>query len=179
MKREDLTALGITDESVLNKIMDFHGADIEKQKNTITTLTTERDGLKTQLGEANGKLAGYDPDWKTKAGTAAQAAEKQITAMKFDYALSDALKAAKVRDVVAVKAHLNMDGLKQNGDEIVGLNDQLAKIKENSGFLFEDSDGKPAPKFSDHTPGPSAPPTEGNEKVNNALREALGHGGNQ
>lgn len=174
MKREDLTALGIKDDGVIDKIMSLHGADVEKHKNTISTLTTERDGLKTQLGEANGKLAGYDPDWKNKADTAEQDAQKKIDAMKFDYALDGALKTAKARDIVGVKAHLNTDGLKQNGDEIVGLNDQLSKIKESYGYLFEDE--KPAPKFSGPTPGPQNATQTDNEKMNTAIREAFGHG---
>ncbi|MCI1966869.1 MAG: phage scaffolding protein [Oscillospiraceae bacterium] len=175
MKREDLTALGITEDATLDKIMALHGADIEKQKNTITTLTTERDGYKTQLDTANGKLAGYDPDWKNKADTAETDAQKKIDAMKFDYAISDALKSAKARDVVGVKAHLDMNGLKQNGGEIVGLNDQLSKIKESYGYLFEDD--KPAPKFSDHAPGAQSAAQTDTEKMNSAIREAFGHGG--
>lgn len=179
MKREDLTALGISDEDTIKKIMDLHGNDLTKLQNNITTLTTERDGIKTQLGEANGKLAGYDPDWKSKADTAATEAQKKIDALKFDYALTDALKAAKAKDVVAVKAHLNMDGLKQNGDEIVGLNDQLTKIKESSGFLFEDDKPGPAIKISGHTPGASTEGATANEKMNSAIREAFGGGAQQ
>jgi len=173
MKTEELTALGLTEDQA-SKVFELHGKEITKLQNSVNTLTTERDGLKTQLGEANTKLTGYDPDWKAKADTAAQEAEKKIGAMKFDYALNDALKAAKARDVVAVKAHLNMDGLKQTGDEIVGLNDQLTKIKETSGFLFEDADGKPAPKFSSATPGPEQNNKTDNEKINAALRGAFG-----
>ena len=154
MKREDLSALGIADETVIDKIMNLHGADIEKQKNTINTLTTERDGLKAQLGDANTKLAGYDPDWKAKADTAAQTAQQQIESLKFDYALNDALKTAKARDVVAVKAHLKTDALKLDGENILGLKEQLESIKKDSGFLF-DPDEKP-PTFSASPPGPPA-----------------------
>lgn len=71
MKREEVKGIlpDITDEQ-LTKIMDLHGADIERQKQTITTLTTERDAAKNQLDEANKKLEGYDPDWKNKAAEA-------------------------------------------------------------------------------------------------------------
>ena len=49
MKREEVKGIlpDITDEQ-LTKIMDLHGADIERQKQTITTLTTERDAAKNQ-----------------------------------------------------------------------------------------------------------------------------------
>lgn len=172
MKREDITALGIEDKDTLDKIMALHGTDIERQKNTIATLTTERDGYKTQLDTANTKLTGYDPEWKTKADTAQQTAQKQVDALKFDYALSDALKAAKVRDVVAVKAHLKTDALKLDGENILGLKEQLDTIKAESGFLF-DTEEKP-PIISSRTPGAQTVTTGNNDKANNALREAFG-----
>lgn len=175
MKREDLTALGITEDNTLDKIMALHGSDVEKQKNTISTLTTERDGLKTQLGEANNKLAGYDPEWKSKSDTAAQNAQKQIDDLRFDYALNDALKAAKARDVVAIKAHLKTDALKLDEDKILGLQEQLDGIKAESGFLFE-SDDKP-PVFSGRTPGAASGGNQNtNDKANAALRDAFGYG---
>lgn len=154
MKREDLTALNITDDATVQKIMDLHGADLTKLQNSITTLTTERDGYKTQLD------------------TARQDAQKQLDALKFDYALSDALKAAKVRDVVAVKAHLKTDALKLDGENILGLKEQLDTIKTESGFLF-DTEEKP-PVFSGKTPGAQTVTTTNNDKANNALREAFG-----
>lgn len=48
MKREEVKGIipGITDEQ-LGQIMDLHGADIERQKQQITTLTTERDAART------------------------------------------------------------------------------------------------------------------------------------
>lgn len=48
MKREDLTALGITEEATVQKIMDLHGADLTKLQNSVTTVTTERDNYKTR-----------------------------------------------------------------------------------------------------------------------------------
>lgn len=172
MKREDLTALGITDKDAVDKIMGMYGDEVTKLQNSITTLTTDRDGLKTQLGEANTKLSGYDPDWKTKADTAAQDAQKKVDTLKFDYALDGALKGAKARDVVAVKAHLRTDALKLDGDNVLGLKEQLEKVKTDSPFLFEDE--KPAPKFSTATPGPANNVKTDYEKANAALRGAFG-----
>ena len=77
MKREDLKAFNLSDEDV-QKIMDLHGADIEKQKRSIETLTAERDDFKSRLEEANGKLEGYDPEWKTKAEQAQTEADAKI-----------------------------------------------------------------------------------------------------
>ena len=87
MKREEVKSIihNITDEQ-LGQIMDLHGADIERQKQTIATLTTERDTARTQLGEANKKLEGYDPEWKTKAEQAENNAKAQVAELQSDFA---------------------------------------------------------------------------------------------
>lgn len=139
MKREDITALGIEDKDVLDKILAINGADIEKHKNQVQTLTAERDGLKTQLGEANTKLEGYDPEWKTKATQAQQEAEAQLAGMKLDFALDRALAAAKARDTVSVRAHLKTENLKLDGDQIIGLDEQLKTLQTDKAFLFEEA----------------------------------------
>ena len=60
MKREFLTKL-LPDapKEVIDQIMNENGKDIEAQKNTISTLTTERDGLKTQLDTAQAEIRSY------------------------------------------------------------------------------------------------------------------------
>ncbi len=68
MKREDVSKIipGITPEQ-LDSIMNLHGADITAKANEITTLKAEKTTLTEQLNTANGKLEGYDPEWKAKA----------------------------------------------------------------------------------------------------------------
>ncbi|WP_159459818.1 phage scaffolding protein [Scatolibacter rhodanostii] len=174
MKTEELTALGLTEEQA-TQVFAMHGKELTKLQNNVTTLTTERDGYKTQLDTANTKLTGYDPEWKTKADTAQQDAQKQLEALKFDYALNDALKAAKVRDTVSVKAHLKKDALKLDGDSVLGLKEQLETLKTEKDFLFE-TEEKP-PKFSTGTPGVQTDTEKGKEAANNALRQLFGRNG--
>ena len=68
MKREDVSKIipDITQEQ-LDSIMNLHGADITAKANEITTLKAEKATLTEQLNTANGKLEGYDPEWKAKA----------------------------------------------------------------------------------------------------------------
>ena len=91
MKREDVKGIvpDITEEQ-LQKIMDLHSSDIGSHKQSITTLTAERDAARTQLADANKKLEGYDPEWKTKAEQAQQKAAAQVSALKADYAAENA-----------------------------------------------------------------------------------------
>ena len=66
MKTEDLKALGLNDDQV-QKVFAMNGTDMNDLKQQVTTLTTERDAARSQLGEANKKLEGYDPEWRAKA----------------------------------------------------------------------------------------------------------------
>ena len=107
MKREDVKGIipDITDEQ-LGKIMDLHSADIGLQKQTIATLTAERDAARTSLDEANAKLEGYDPDWKTKASQAEQNAKAQVDAMKSRFAEAIAASRLQFTSAGARKAFL-------------------------------------------------------------------------
>lgn len=62
MKREDVKGIvpDITEEQ-LQQIMDLHSGDIGSHKQSIDTLTAERDAAREQLADANKKLEGYDP----------------------------------------------------------------------------------------------------------------------
>jgi len=160
MKREDLKKLlgeGATDELV-DKIMAEHGKDVEKHKTDLATITTERDGLKTQLSEASKQIEGFKgmdiegvkksaDEWKAKAEQAEQTAQAELAKLKFDHALDGALAGAKSKNNKAVRALLDTELLKLNDADgsIVGLKDQLDKIKTENDYLFESD--TPAPKI--------------------------------
>jgi hypothetical protein len=67
--------------------------------------------------------------------------------LKFDHALDGALSGAKAKNPKAVKALLSSDALKYNEADgsIVGLNEQLEKIKSENDYLF--ADAKEPPKI--------------------------------
>lgn len=103
MKTEELKALGLNDEQV-QKVFAMNGADIERKNQTITTLTTERDAARTQLGDANKKLEGYDPEWKTKAEQAENNAKAQVAALQSDFAAESAVSGVRFSSESARKA---------------------------------------------------------------------------
>jgi predicted nucleic acid-binding Zn-ribbon protein len=157
MKREDLAKLGIA-EDLVDKIMALHGSDIESHKGKLTASQAELDGLKKQLTEAGAAIEGFKKldvdgikaaadEWKAKAEAAQAEAAKQVAALKFDHALDGALTGAKAKNAKAVRALLTLDALKLNETDgsILGLKEQLEKIKTENDFLF-DSD-QPTPKI--------------------------------
>ena len=87
--------------------------------------------------------------------------------MQFDHILEGKLSERKPRNAVAVKALLNMDGLKLAGNEIVGLTEQLDKIAKENDFLFESSE--PVPKYMGPTGGGS-----GGQADDSAARAVMG-----
>lgn len=155
MKTDFLKGLNLSQE-VIDKIMAENGKDIAAEQKKAEKITQERDSyklkaesLETQVNDANAEIQKFKDmdidgikqaadDWKTKAEKAKSDADAQISEMKFDYALTAALTGAKARNSKAVKALLDMDGLKLNDGKIIGLDEQLSQIKEENGFLLSD-----------------------------------------
>lgn len=159
MKREDLKEFNLTDEQV-QKIMDLHGADLERQKQTTTTLTTERDAARTQLADANKKLEGYDPEWKTKAEQAEQKAAAQVSALKADYAAENAAAGLKFSSASAKKAFLadlKAKGLTlQDDGKLLGFEDFVKDYKTTDPDAF--APDKPTPTIT--VPGKGGAPAK-------------------
>ncbi|MFR6413284.1 MAG: phage scaffolding protein [Anaerobutyricum soehngenii] len=170
MKTEFLKSLNLSQE-VIDKIMAENGKDIAVEQKKAEKVIQERDSyklkaesLETQVNDANTEIQKFKDmdidgikkaadDWKETAEKAKADADKQISQMKFDYALSAALTGAKAKNAKAVKALLDMDGLKFNDGKIVGLDEQLAQIKTDNDYLFESDE--PAPEFVKGTNGGS------------------------
>ena len=170
MKTEFLKSLNLSQE-VIDKIMAENGKDIAVEQKKAEKVIQERDSyklkaesLETQVNDANTEIQKFKDmdidgikkaadDWKEKAEKAEADANKQISEMKFDYALTAALTGAKARNVKAVKALLDMEGLKLNDDKIIGLDEQLSQIKADNDYLFESD--TPAPTFVKGTNGGS------------------------
>jgi predicted nucleic acid-binding Zn-ribbon protein len=154
MKREDLKKLELSDEAI-DKIMSLHGTDLEKFKTAATNAETESKTVKDQLAEANTAIEGFKKmdvgaiqaaadDYKAKFEQAQKEAAANLSALKFDHALESALSGAKSKNTKAVQALLDKNALKLNDDgSIIGLNEQLEKIKAENDYLFADTKEPP------------------------------------
>lgn len=140
-------------------------------------LATQLTEVKKTLGERDGQLAELkklEPEklqariTELEAKNAADktAADQRITAMEFDSALGTALAGAKAKNVKAVSALLNHDGLKLTDGAIVGLKEQLDKIKSENAYLFE-----PEPSGGSGFSGKNPP--GGDATARDAIREAM------
>lgn len=173
MKREALKELGLTDEQI-DKVMSENGKDIESTKSKFA----DYEAVKTQLVEANTQIESFKTldvdgikkaadEWKTKAETAEKSRIADIEKLQFDYALDGALSGAKAKNAKAVKALIDVNGLKFNNGEVIGLKEQLEKIKSENDYLFEGEAAPPA--IFSATPNQSQQPTG-----IDAIRSAMG-----
>ncbi len=164
-------------KGVVDTIMAENGKDVEKYK-------TSEANLKNQLKSANDTLDKFkDIDveglkgevqrYKDAAEKAEANSKAEIEKLQFGYILDGALKSAGAKNSKAVKALLDEAGLKLNGENIVGLDEQLKSIKEENGYLFND-DKQPA--IVRTTPGATGATgaDDKNKEVNEAIRSLLG-----
>jgi vacuolar-type H+-ATPase subunit I/STV1 len=174
MNKEQLIALGLTEEQA-DKVVEGYGITIPKSR--FDEKNEELKGLKDQIKDYDTQLS----DLQSKAAgnealqgeiTKLQDANKQAVAdyetklqeQSYTFALDSALNGAKVKNVKAVKALLESEKIKLDGETLTGLQEQLEALKTSDSYLFEEvSDpGKPNPTFSagTHQTGAIGEPTD-------------------
>lgn len=172
MKTEELTALGLSEEQT-RSVLAMNGRDIEKHKNDAETLRTQLSTAQRQLGEANSKLEGYDPEWKAKAEKAEKDAAAQLNAMRRSHAIEAGITARKGKNVKAIRALIDEEAVTVNEKgEVIGLNEQLDAVENENAYLFGSDEAQP--HFSRPTPGVNNPTPNKNEQANAALRSLFG-----
>jgi hypothetical protein len=96
----------------------------------------------TQLEELK-KAAGTSEELKAQIEQlqaenqkAAEEWQAKMAQMQLDFAIEKALAAAKAKNAKAVKALLDMEKVKLDGEQLLGLDDQLKTLKESDAYLF-------------------------------------------
>lgn len=158
MNREELKELGLTDEQI-ESVMKSHG----KATNDLKTKADSVDGLESQIEDYKGQLADRDGQLEALSKVDAEGLQTEIDRLKgenettatefqgkldqqaFDFSLERALTDAKVRNPKAVKALLDTETIKLDGETLLGLDDQLKSLQESDEYLFE----------SEETPDPT------------------------
>lgn len=147
MNREFLKGLGL-DDAAVDKAMAEHGKVVNTTKGDLEAMTTDRDGLKEQLTErdeqletlskvdAEGLQAEIDR-LKGENETTATEYQEKLAKQSFNFSLEKALTGAKVRNPKAVKALLDTEKIKLDGEKLLNLDDQLEALKESDAYLFE------------------------------------------
>ena len=131
-------ALEAADKKTINLANLAKGGFVAKDKfaNKENELATANNTIR-ELQDAAKKWDGVDVD-KLKGDMAALQTkyDNDIAAVKLDNAINLALVEAKARDPKLVKALLDMSVIKQDGETLLGLKDQLENITNSHGYLF-------------------------------------------
>ncbi|MCT1904111.1 phage scaffolding protein [Oceanobacillus sojae] len=180
MERKFLEGLGLEKEAI-DKIMAEHG----KTVNSLKADAGKVEGLESQITAYKQQLEDRDKQLKELKKVDADALQKKIDELQetnendkkayqekldkqaFDFALDKALTGAKAKNAKAVKPFLDNDKLKLDGENILGLDDQLKTIKENDPYLFDQEQQQTPPTIVN----PGNPNGGGGTNVNPFTKE--------
>lgn len=161
MNREFLKALGLEDETI-EKVMAEHGRTLNDTKGQLDTVTTERDNLKEQLTDRDTQLNDLSDKVKDSEDltaeinrlkdenkSTAKELQDKLKQQAFEHRLENSLKDANVRNTKAVKALLDTEKIKLDGEKLLNLDDQLEALRESDAYLFEeDQQQQTKPNFT-------------------------------
>ena len=152
MEKQQLLDLGL-DEEIAKQVLVIHAKDIQSANAKTATAEQERDGLKEQIGERdkqlkelqknvgdNEELQAQIKSLQDSNSQVAKDYEAKLEAQAKDFQIENALVGAGAKSVKAVKALLNLDDVKVNGDKVEGLEDQLNGLKDSDGYLFKEEE---------------------------------------
>lgn len=148
MKREFLQNLRVNDQplskEVIDAIMAENGRDIEGTKARFSDYDAIREELRQTQCTIEG-LQGQDlasvqqtaKDWQEKYNQAVQQHERELSEVKFHYALQHAITEAGGRNARAITALMDLDTLRESEDP-QALEKALQALKADCDYLFQE-----------------------------------------
>lgn len=163
MKKEDLIALGLTEEQakkVLDAVKEYvpktQLAEVERERDGLKATVAERDTQLETLKKSSGDnetLQKQIADLQKANEDQRQAHEAEISQLRLDNAVEAAILAAGGKNVKAVRALLDADKLRLEKDgTVTGLSDQIKAIQKSDAYMFAE---KQQQQFRGFQPGAS------------------------
>ena len=194
MKKDVITALGVTDE-IAEKIVNLVNGELNDHvpKSRLETVEKQRNQYKTDYENSVAEMKKLAESTKDLEGLKSELAnlqetnkklisdhETKISQMALDNAVELALTKEGAKNTKAVKALMSdfLADAKLEGESIKGFTEAITKLKETDGYLFNDSSDK---GFKGSTPkgGSGADPQKTPRSVFEAqLAEARKNGNN-
>jgi DNA repair exonuclease SbcCD ATPase subunit len=116
--------------------------EVAEAKKKLEADIAERDNQLEQLKNAAGnseELKAQIEQLQAENQKAAEEWQAKMAQMQLDFAIEKALAAAKAKNAKAVKALLDMEKVKLDGEQLLGLDDQLKELQKSDAYLFGDS----------------------------------------
>lgn len=114
--------------------------EVKELKKQLKDRDEQLEGLKTKAAGHDNLIKEID-DLKKLNDDTKKDYEAKLTQQRKESKLELALKDAKAKNPKAVKALLDNDAIKLDGDKLLGLEEQLKALQESDAYLFDD--GKP------------------------------------
>lgn len=186
MKRDDLKALGLTDEQI-GSIMALHGQTVNELNGKVTAATSEAEQFKTQLAtnqteldtlkksaKGNEDLTKQLADLQASFDTSKADSTAKIAELQKQSAIDLALTNAGARNIKAVKALLDADNLAlDDKGQVTGLTDALTTLQKDNDYLFQPA--APEPKAPTIVVGGNPDPNAtGGKTIVQKIQERLG-----
>lgn len=149
MNKNDLVAIGLTEEQVEKVLKGFEGHvprerfnEVNEAKKRAEELVNEREKQIESLKKATGDTETLKAQIEKLQGEnklAKEQYEADIKALKINGAIDAALTASGAKNLKAAKALLNMDEITLDGDTVKGIDSQIKALlkDESSNFLFK------------------------------------------
>lgn len=156
MIKELLKKLGYTDEDITKiekglsdeKIFLTKEENIEERYSKLKTQKEELEGQVKTLTETNTNIqTEYDnykkgsitqEEYETKVKEIQEEADNKVKQSNFDSKLAVKLMSKEInaKDVIDIKANLDMSKISLDGENFIGLNEQINNLKERKDYLF-------------------------------------------
>ena len=76
-------------------------------------------------------------DYETKKKEIEENSKAEIEKVRLESKIDLAINNAKAKNVKSVKANLDLDKIKLDGDKLLGFDDQIEALKKSDAYLFE------------------------------------------
>lgn len=155
MNREFLKEKGLNDEQI-EAVMKAYGQsvnDIKEKADKVEGLESQIEDLQGQLKERDtqledlGKKAKDSEELtaeidrlKEENENATQELKDKLSKQAFEFTLENSLGKAGAKNPKAVKALLDTESIKLDGETLLGLDDQLKALQESDGYLFGENE---------------------------------------
>lgn len=156
MNREELSKIKVEGlenglpKEVIDKLMDLNGNSIEELKKENEKLKAEKEGLETQLNDANSKIESFKEidvdkikaevdEWKEKYETDTKSLKDSLTQKDYDYKVNELTNGIKFSSNSAKRTFiedLKAKGLKLENDNLLGFEDFVKSYQETDPNAF-------------------------------------------
>ncbi|MDF2790814.1 MAG: hypothetical protein K0S80_3915 [Neobacillus sp.] len=146
------------DEADKEKVPRSRLNDKIEEVKELTNQLKERDTQLEELGKkakGNEELLTQINELKEANKTTATEYQQKLEKQAFDFTLEKAISSAQAKNPKAVKALLDLDKIKLDGESLIGLEDQLTALKTSDGYLFGE-DAKLGGRKPNDNPNPPA-----------------------